>query len=308
MPVLWYAVVNNQKFFDAAAKNLTLAPAPKVKHHCQFKMSHAMINTLLDAFEMKIRSERALAEHRLQAELTNLRQSLLSVLPQNRSVTNYEINALQEEQQMLRDMVSELQDSLESMSRRFISSRLSVGSLEHKINTDDSSDNEDDCDDAVVEVSRVSVLKNEIVYPSIHVEKQNHVPDSEDEESEEEAPPAVVKKPATSAPVKKPAPAPEPESEEEESEEEAPVPVKKAAAPITPAKRPAPEPEPESEEEEEEEEGPDVSVPEEEEEAELEEFTFKGKTYYKDDENNVYNDDGDLIGRKVGASVVFNKK
>jgi hypothetical protein len=239
-----------------------------------------MINTLLDAFEMKIRSERALAEHRLQAELSNLRQSLLSVLPQNRSVTNYEINALQEEQQMLRDMVSELQDSLESMSRRFISSRLSVGSLEHKTNPDEVSDEEDDDDNAVIEVTHGAVLKNEIVYPSIHVEKQNHVsePESESEEEseEEEAPPAPVKKPAASAPVKKPAP--EPESEEED-------------------------------------EGPDVSVPEEEEEeeeeeevVEMEEFTFKGKTYYKDDDNNVYNDDGDLIGRKVGASVVFNKK
>ena len=289
---------------------MTLPPAPKVYHHCQLKMSHAMINTLLDAFEMKIRSERALAEHRLQAELTNLRQSLLSVLPQNRSVTNYEINALQEEQQMLRDMVSELQDSLESMSRRFISSRLSVGSLEQKTNPDDSSDDEDDDDDAVIEVSRAAVLKNEIVYPAIHVEKQNHVVESESEE--EEAPPAPVKKPAASAPVKKPAPEPEPETEDEESEEEVPpAPVKKAAAAVTPAKRPAPAPESESEEEEEEDEGPDVSVPEEEEEeeeAELEEFTFKGKTYYKDDENNVYNDDGDLIGRKVGAGVVFNKK
>ncbi len=239
-----------------------------------------MINTLLDAFEMKIRSERALAEHRLQAELTNLRQSLLSVLPQNRSVTNYEINALQEEQQMLRDMVSELQDSLESMSRRFISSRLSVGSLEEKTNTEDSSDDENDDDNAVIEVSRGAVVKNEIVYPPIHVEKQNHAVEEESDEEEEVVP---VKKPVVSS--------------------------------ITPAKRPAPEPDSESEEEEEEEEeGPDVSVPEEaeeeeeEEEAELEEFTFKGKTYYKDDDNNVYNDDGDLIGRKVGVNVVFNKK
>lgn len=270
-------------------------PPPKVCHHCLTKMSHAMINTLIDAFEMKIRSERALAEHRLQTELTNLRQSLISVLPQNRSTSNYEINALQEEQQMLRDMVSELQDSLEGMNRRFISSRLSVGSLEEKINSEESSSEDDDDDegDAVVAISRGAVLKNEIVYPAIHVEKQNHdepivvvtpkkVPILTVIAVEEEV--IEVKKPA-------PTPTPTPEcEEEEESEEEV------------------------EEVEEVEEEGPDVSVQEEEadeeeaEELELEEFTYKGKSYYKDDENNVYNDDGDVIGRKVGPSVVFTKK
>lgn len=252
-------------------------------------MSHAMINTLIDAFEMKIRSEKALAEYRLQTELTNLRQSLLSVLPQNRSTSNYEINALQEEQQMLRDMVSELQDSLEGMNRRFISSRLSVGSLEEKINPEESSSEESDEDGTVVAVSRGAVLKNEIVYPAIHVEKQNH-----------EEPVVVLSTPVVKKPIIAPAPAPpvvtkkpepEPEHEHASEEEEA------------------------EEEEESEKESPDVSVPEEEseeeeeeeesEELELEEFTFKGKTYYKDDENNVYNEDGDVIGRKVGANVVF---
>ena len=265
-------------------------PPPKVCHHCLTKMSHAMINTLIDAFEMKIRSERALAEHRLQTELTNLRQSLISVLPQNRSTSNYEINALQEEQQMLRDMVSVLQDSLEGMNRRFISSRLSVGSLEEKINSEESSSEEDDDDEgeAVVAISRGAVLKNEIVYPAIHVEKQNH-----------DEPIVVV------APKKVP-------TLTVIAVEEKVIEVKKPAP--TPTPTPEPEPEPESEEEEEEEEeSPDVSVQEEEEEEEseeleLEEFTFKGKTYYKDDDNNVYNDDGDVIGRKVGPSVVFAKK
>ncbi len=198
---------------------------------------------------------------------------------------------------MLRDMVSELQDSLESMSRRFISSRLSVGSLEEKINSDESP-SEDDDEETVVAVSHGAVLKNEIVYPAIHVEKQNH---------EEPTVVASQVKKHVAKPVE-----PESESEYEEEEEEEVVEVKPVA---TQAKKPITKPvTPVESDCESEEEGPDVSVPEEEgeeeeeEEAELEEFTFKGKTYYKDDENNVYNDDGDLIGRKVGVNVVFNKK
>ncbi len=241
-------------------------------------MSHAMINTIIDAFESKIRSERAIFEHRLQTELTSLRQSLLSILPQSRSVTNYEINAMQEEQQMLRDLVTDLQESLESMNRRFISSRVSIGSLEGNENTEEDSSDEDHQDEDVIAVTQGSVLKNEIVYPPIHVEKQDHdMPITQ----------KVVAAPAP-APAKKQVPVPEPEEEEEEEEEE--------------------------------EAGPDVSIPdeeeeveeeeaeEEEEELELEEFTFKGKTYFKDDDNNVYNDDGEVIGRKVGPNVVFNKK
>ena len=233
-----------------------------------------MINTIIDAFESKIRSERAIFEHRLQTELTSLRQSLLSILPQSRSVTNYEINAMQEEQQMLRDLVTDLQESLESMNRRFISSRVSIGSLEGNENTEEDSSSEDDEEDAVIEVTQGAVLKNEIVYPAIHVEKQGH----------------DMPAPAPAPAAKKQAPIPEPEEEEVEDEEDGPdVSV----------------PEEEAEEEEEVEEEEEA---EEEEELELEEFTFKGKTYFKDDDNNVYNDDGEVIGRKVGPNVVFNKK
>ena len=38
------------------------------------------------------------------------------------------------------------------------------------------------------------------------------------------------------------------------------------------------------------------------------EFTYKGKTYYRDEDNNVYNEEGEEIGLWTGTVVKFSLK
>lgn len=213
------------------------------------KMSNTLISTLIDAFETKMRSERALWEHRVQTEIASLRQALLSVIPQSINSNSADVLQIQEEQQMLRDMVVDLQDSIEGLNRRFISSKVSLPS----------EDDEDSSDD--------EAPKNEIIYPPIHVEKEGAA-----------RPEPVVKK------AEEPAPAPAPVS--------------------TPKKVEAPAPPPAEEEEEEE-----VEEEEEEEALELEEFTFKGRTLYKDGDGNIYDEQGEnVIGKKTEKGIAFFRK
>lgn len=219
-------------------------------------MSHALISTLIDAFETKMRSERALWEHRLQTEIGSLRQALLSVVPQSINSNGSDVLQIQEEQQMLRDMIVDLQDSFESLNRRFISSKVSLPSDED----DDENISDDDEDD------EDTSPKNEIIYPPIHVEKEGAARPAEEVVT-------IVSKPEPVVEIKK----------------EEPAPVKK--------------PEPVVEEEEEEEEV------EEEEELELEEFTFKGRSLFKDAEGNIYDESGEnVIGRKTEKGVAFFRK
>jgi len=58
------------------------------------------------------------------------------------------------------------------------------------------------------------------------------------------------------------------------------------------------------EEEEEEEEEAEEEEEEEEEGIETEEFIFKGQTYYRDSDNNVYNEDGEQLGIWNGKKIV----
>ncbi len=226
-------------------------------------MSNALISTLIDAFETKMRSERALWEHRVQTEITALRQAILSVVPQSINSSSTDVFQIQEEQQMLRDMIVDLQDSFEGLNRRFISSKVSLPS--------EDSDDESSEDDGP---------KNEIIYPPIHVEKEGARSEPVVETPEKAV--AVVA-PVVETPV---------------------TPVKKVEVPPpAPKKAPEPEPVPESDSEEEEEE-------EEEEEAlELEEFTFKGRSLYKDGDGNIYDESGEnVIGRKTEKGVAFFRK
>ena len=214
-------------------------------------MSHTLISTLIDAFETKMRAERALWEHRLQVEIGSLRQALLSVVPQSINSSGTDVLQIQEEQQMLRDMIVDLQDSFEGLNRRFISSKVSIPSVDD----DESSDDE-------------SIPKNEIIYPPIYVEKEGAA-----------RPVVAVKKVEADTPVVK------------KVEVEPEVEVKKV------------EPEPAVEEEEEEEEE------EVEEELELEEFTFKGRTLYKDAEGSIYDEQGEnVIGKKTEKGIAFYRK
>lgn len=178
-------------------------------------MSHTLISTLIDAFETKMRSERALWEHRLQVEIGSLRQALLSVVPQSINSNSTDVLQVQEEQQMLRDMIVDLQDSFESLNRRFISSKVSLPD-------DDTSDDDDDEDD-----DDHSSLKNEIIYPPIYVEKQGA---ARPEEVVVSLPPVEAHTPVVPVieikkqedavvSVKKAEPVPEPEEEVEEEEE-----------------------------------------------------------------------------------------
>ena len=66
----------------------------------------------------------------------------------------------------------------------------------------------------------------------------------------------------------------------------------------------------EEEEAEEQEEQEEEEEEEEEPEAALEEFEFDGKTFYRDEENNVYtvDDDGDLVPDAVGRWLVKSQK
>ncbi len=223
-------------------------------------MSHALISTIIDAFETKLRSERALWEHRVQTEISSLRQALLSVVPQSINSNSTDVLQVQEEQQMLRDMIVDLQDSFESLNRRFISSKVSIPS--------DSEEDDEESD-------QDSVPKNEIIYPPIHVEKEGAARPEET---------IVVKVETVRETIKNPEP------------------VKVVAAP-EPAPAPAPVVVEETEEEEEE-------VEEVEEEAlELEEFTFKGRSLYKDAEGNIYDESGEnVIGRKTEKGVAFFRK
>jgi hypothetical protein len=207
-------------------------------------MSHTLISTLIDAFETKLRSERALWEHRVQTEVSSLRQALLSVVPQSINSSSTDVLQVQEEQQMIRDMIVDLQDSFESLNRRFISSKVSLPS----------EDDEDSSDDE-------ASPKNEIIYPPIYVEKEGAARPAETVVVKvEENIKAVV---LTPEPMKKAAPAPTPEPEEEEEEEA----------------------------------------------LELEEFTFKGRTLYKDTEGNIYDEAGEnVIGRKTEKGVAFFRK
>ena len=52
-----------------------------------------------------------------------------------------------------------------------------------------------------------------------------------------------------------------------------------------------------------EDEGEEVEA--EDEEIETVEFTFKGKTYLRDEENNVYNEDGEEVGKWTGTAIKF---
>jgi len=175
-------------------------------------MSHTLISTLIDAFETKMRSERALWEHRLQVEIGSLRQALLSVVPQSINSSGTDVLQIQEEQQMLRDMIVDLQDSFEGLNRRFISSKVSLPSVD---------DDEESSDDE-------SIPKNEIIYPPIHVEKEGAARPVEEtviavKKVEVIAVPEVKKVEIPAEPVKKPEPEiieEEEEVEEEEEEEE----------------------------------------------------------------------------------------
>jgi hypothetical protein len=210
-------------------------------------MSHTLISTLIDAFETKVRSERALWEHRLQTEISSLRQALLSVIPQSINSSSTDVLQVQEEQQMLRDMIVDLQDSFESLNRRFISSKVSLPSED-----DDTSDDEDD-----------SSIKNDIIYPPIYVEKVGAARPAETVVKVEEDVKAVI---VTAEPAVKKLATPTPASVEEEEEEE-------------------------------------------EEALELEEFTFKGRTLYKDADGNIYDEAGEnVIGRKTEKGVAFFRK
>ena len=220
-------------------------------------MSHTLISTLIDAFETKVRSERALWEHRLQTEISSLRQALLSVIPQSINSNSTDVLQVQEEQQMLRDMIVDLQDSFESLNRRFISSKVSLPSEDDE---DDTSDDEDD-----------SSVKNDIIYPPIYVEKVGAARPAETAVVKvEEHIKAVVVTHVTPTPTPTPTATPAPASVVEEDEEE----------------------------EEEEEEA-----------LELEEFTFKGRTLYKDTDGNIYDEAGEnVIGRKTEKGVAFFRK
>ena len=221
-------------------------------------MSHTLISTLIDAFETKMRSERALWEHRLQVEIGSLRQALLSVVPQSINSNSTDVREVQEEQQMLRDMIVDLQDSFESLNRRFISSKVSLPSDE-----DDTSDDDDDDDDD-------SSPKNEIIYPPIYVEKQGA---ARPEEVVVSLPPVEAHTPVV--PV---------------------IEIKKQEDAVVSVKKAEPVPEPEEEEEEEE-------------ELELEEFTFKGRSLFKDSDGNIYDESGEnVIGRKTEKGVAFFRK
>ena len=210
-------------------------------------MSNSLITVLIDAFETKMRSERALWEHRIQTEISSLRQALLSVVPQSINSNSSDVLQIQEEQQMLRDMVVDLQDSIEGLNRRFISSKVNIPS------DDDDDDEENDSSDDE------SVVKNDIIYPPIHVEKEG-----------------------SARPVEEPVPAPV--ASEPKKVEPTPVLVE------------------EVEEEE-------VEEEEEEEALELEEFTFKGRTLYKDSDGNIYDEQGEnVIGKKTEKGIAFFRK
>jgi hypothetical protein len=223
-------------------------------------MSHSLISTLIDAFETKVRSERCLWEHRLQVEISSLRQALLSVIPQSINSNGSDVLQIQEEQQMLRDMIVDLQDSFEGLNRRFISSNVSLPSDD---DTDDDSDTEPS-------------PKNEIIYPPIHVEKEGVArPEKVISKSRSSSVSDVVTIISKSEPV---------------------IEVKKEE-PIAAV----PEPTVEEEEEEVEE--------DEEEELELEEFTFKGRSLFKDSDGNIYDESGEnVIGRKTEKGVAFFRK
>ena len=49
----------------------------------------------------------------------------------------------------------------------------------------------------------------------------------------------------------------------------------------------------------------DEEMEEEEEGVEMEEFKYKGKTYFRDEDNNVYNAEGEEVGTWTGTSVKF---
>jgi hypothetical protein len=49
----------------------------------------------------------------------------------------------------------------------------------------------------------------------------------------------------------------------------------------------------------------DIEDSDEENAIETTEFTYKGNTYYRDEDNNVYNEDGDEIGIWTGTVVKF---
>jgi hypothetical protein len=127
---------------------------------------------------------------------------------------------------------------------------------------------------------------NEVVDMSELVQEPVHVVKTGGEPAPAPVPvPAPAPAPAP-APVPAPVPAP------------APVAVVEAPAPIVST----PEPVPSAEEGEENE--------EEEEEAALEEFEFEGKTYYKDEDNNIYttDDDGDIDPNPVGRWLTKSQK
>jgi len=240
-------------------------------------MSHTLISTLIDAFETKLRSERALWEYRLQTEISSLRQALLSVVPQSINSSSTDVLQVQEEQQMLRDMIVDLQDSFESLNRRFISSKVSLPSED-----DDTSDDEDD-----------SSIKNDIIYPPIYVEKVGAARPAE---------PDVVK---IEEDVKAVIVTPEP-SKKLVTDDSGASNSKSATVSRTVTVTPTPMPASSSVVEEDEE---DEDEDEEEEALELEEFTFKGRTLYKDADGNIYDEAGEnVIGRKTEKGVAFFRK
>ena len=95
---------------------------------------------------------------------------------------------------------------------------------------------------------------------------------------------------------------PERETEPEPKPESKPEPEPEPKPEPKPESKPEPEPEPEVEEEEEVEEEAEEEAEEEDESLQVSEFEFNNKTYYKDDEGNVYtaNSEGEVDDTPIG--------
>ncbi len=236
-----------------------------------------LINDVFNSFYAKLRKEAAL----LHVQMLELNGSQ----PANCCPTNNDCNmeSLKALESRVMEIVTGLEQRLEnSFKQRFENIEKTIAAL---LESDSSDQEHEPVAPAPTPGMKVISPKHALPIPSKEVSPLPSPVASEDEElvaeeaEEEEAEEQV--------------------GEEEEVEEEKDEQVEEEGEGHSPTASAAEEEEAESETKEEEEEEEEA----EEEESELTEFQFRGKTYYLDNENNVYglDADGELIQEPVGV-------